>query len=104
MAGEEGFEPSNAGIKIRCLDQLGDSPTQPLTSVVALTLNRQYIARRKPATRTLRAGDVTNFSHTCHPTRMATFPSLSAQSARLQSGQIRRLRNRSSLHVDCNFS
>jgi hypothetical protein len=26
MAGEEGFEPSNAGIKIRCLDQLGDSP------------------------------------------------------------------------------
>ena len=28
MAGEEGFEPSNAGIKIRCLNQLGDSPTQ----------------------------------------------------------------------------
>src|SRR6185503_11019571 len=26
-AGEEGFEPSNAGIKIRCLNQLGDSPT-----------------------------------------------------------------------------
>src|SRR5574343_1733030 len=26
LAGEEGFEPSNAGIKIRCLDQLGDSP------------------------------------------------------------------------------
>ena len=26
MAGEEGFEPSDAGIKIRCLDQLGDSP------------------------------------------------------------------------------
>ncbi len=28
MAGEEGLEPSHAGIKIRCLDQLGDSPTQ----------------------------------------------------------------------------
>jgi hypothetical protein len=28
MAGEEGFEPSHAGIKIRCLNQLGDSPTQ----------------------------------------------------------------------------
>jgi hypothetical protein len=28
MAGEEGLEPSNAGIKIRCLNQLGDSPTQ----------------------------------------------------------------------------
>ena len=26
-AGEEGFEPSHAGIKIRCLNQLGDSPT-----------------------------------------------------------------------------
>jgi hypothetical protein len=26
LAGEEGFEPSNAGIKIRCLNQLGDSP------------------------------------------------------------------------------
>lgn len=26
MAGEEGFEPSNAGIRIRCLNQLGDSP------------------------------------------------------------------------------
>ena len=27
VAGEEGFEPSNAGIKIRCLNQLGESPT-----------------------------------------------------------------------------
>src|SRR3990170_4117359 len=26
LAGEEGFEPSNGGIKIRCLNQLGDSP------------------------------------------------------------------------------
>src|SRR3569623_1500344 len=29
MAGEQGFEPWNAGIKIQCLNQLGDSPTQP---------------------------------------------------------------------------
>jgi hypothetical protein len=28
LAGEEGFEPSYVGIKIRCLNQLGDSPTQ----------------------------------------------------------------------------
>jgi hypothetical protein len=28
LAGEQGFEPWNAGIKIRCLNQLGDSPTQ----------------------------------------------------------------------------
>lgn len=26
LAGEVGIEPTNAGIKIRCLDQLGDSP------------------------------------------------------------------------------
>lgn len=28
MAGEEGFEPSHAGIKIRCLNRLGYSPTR----------------------------------------------------------------------------
>jgi hypothetical protein len=28
LAGEKGFEPLHAGIKIRCLNQLGDSPTQ----------------------------------------------------------------------------
>src|SRR5262245_41956593 len=28
LAGEEGFEPSNGGIKIRCLNQLGDSPAR----------------------------------------------------------------------------
>jgi hypothetical protein len=27
MAGVEGLEPSDAGIKIRCLNQLGDTPT-----------------------------------------------------------------------------
>ena len=27
LAGEEGFEPSHAGIKIRCLNRLGYSPT-----------------------------------------------------------------------------
>ena len=33
MAGEEGLEPSNAGIKIRCLNQLGDSPANLLKTV-----------------------------------------------------------------------
>ena len=28
LAGVEGFEPANAGIKIQCLNQLGDTPTQ----------------------------------------------------------------------------
>ena len=27
LAGEEGFEPSDGGIRIRCLNQLGDSPS-----------------------------------------------------------------------------
>ncbi len=27
LAGEEGLEPSHAGIKIQCLNQLGDAPT-----------------------------------------------------------------------------
>ena len=28
VAGEEGFEPSHAGIKTLCLNQLGDSPAE----------------------------------------------------------------------------
>ena len=28
LAGEKGFEPLHAGIKIQCLNQLGDSPTR----------------------------------------------------------------------------
>src|SRR5690606_26083526 len=35
LAGEEGFEPSHAGIKIRCLNQLGYSPRILATSAVA---------------------------------------------------------------------
>ncbi len=38
MAGEEGFEPSHAGIKIRCLNQLGDSPTQNDTLTILLSV------------------------------------------------------------------
>ena len=38
VAGEEGFEPSNAGIKIRCLNQLGDSPALNLQEIPALLL------------------------------------------------------------------
>jgi hypothetical protein len=35
LAGEEGFEPSNAGIKIRCLNQLGDSPAVARIALIA---------------------------------------------------------------------
>ena len=34
MAGEEGFEPSYGGIKIRCLNQLGDSPVESICEIV----------------------------------------------------------------------
>jgi hypothetical protein len=42
LAGEEGFEPSNAGIKIQCLNRLGDSPTQPIV--------RRLVSEAAPAT------------------------------------------------------
>ena len=48
LAGEEGLEPSHAGIKIRCLNQLGDSPTQVRSSRCA-PRNRRSLARRCPA-------------------------------------------------------
>lgn len=38
LAGEEGFEPSHAGIKIQCLNQLGDSPTHSFNNLVLLKL------------------------------------------------------------------
>jgi hypothetical protein len=37
LAGEEGLEPSHAGIKIQCLYQLGDSPTQVACSTEQTT-------------------------------------------------------------------
>ena len=37
LAGEEGFEPSHAGIKIQCLNQLGDSPTRVKPEVLPIT-------------------------------------------------------------------
>ena len=40
LAGEEGFEPSHGGIKIRCLDQLGDSPVAPFK----LNIKLQFLA------------------------------------------------------------
>ena len=46
LAGEEGFEPSNAGIKIRCLNQLGDSPPVQLKS----TLSYQPVLEHLPHT------------------------------------------------------
>ena len=32
LAGDVGFEPTHVGIKIRCLNQLGESPTLSLYS------------------------------------------------------------------------
>ena len=40
LAGVEGFEPANAGIKIQCLNQLGDTPTQDSCCCQQPTYNR----------------------------------------------------------------
>ena len=40
LAGVEGFEPANAGIKIQCLNQLGDTPTQDNCCCQQPTYNR----------------------------------------------------------------
>ncbi len=47
LAGEEGLEPSNAGIKIRCLNQLGDSPkTWACTTTLSIGLGTQTIHQK----------------------------------------------------------
>ena len=45
LAGEKGFEPLHAGIKIQCLNQLGDSPTR----VDGLRHQPIYVASNRPA-------------------------------------------------------
>ena len=39
LAGVEGVEPANAGIKIRCLNQLGDTPTRDSYQAFGRTTN-----------------------------------------------------------------
>ncbi len=56
VAGEEGLEPSHAGIKIRCLYQLGDSPTQEARATCARTTELSQVAQ--PLGRLLRARSV----------------------------------------------
>src|SRR5450830_327884 len=46
MAGEQGFEPWNAGIKIQCLNQLGDSPTQSAVCRSCALLTSRAIRRQ----------------------------------------------------------
>ena len=53
LAGEEGLEPSHVGIKIRCLNQLGDSPTQDCAFTPPLKLfsarpSQQGMLRQTP--------------------------------------------------------
>ena len=49
LAGEEGFEPSHAGIKIQCLNQLGDSPRRPLLYYTFLAPQRNLLTNTKTA-------------------------------------------------------
>ncbi len=43
MAGEEGFEPSHAGIRIQCLNQLGDSPVELQNDIITDHLKKRHI-------------------------------------------------------------
>src|SRR6266852_237071 len=53
MAGEEGFEPSHGGIKIRCLNQLGDSPSAKLAPATPRADADPARARRSRASRSV---------------------------------------------------
>ena len=44
LAGVEGVEPANAGIKIRCLNQLGDTPTQVSCQTFNLSANLKLVS------------------------------------------------------------
>jgi hypothetical protein len=41
LAGAEGLEPSHAGIKIQCLNQLGDAPTLVIGKNFAASTNHR---------------------------------------------------------------
>jgi hypothetical protein len=43
LAGAEGLEPSHAGIKIQCLNQLGDAPTLVIDQNFATSINHRKL-------------------------------------------------------------
>ena len=43
LAGAEGLEPSHAGIKIQCLNQLGDAPTLVIDQNFAISINHRKL-------------------------------------------------------------
>src|SRR3982751_3632451 len=67
LAGEEGLEPSNVGIKIRCLNQLGDSPTQAAGSHLPPSTNARLAAPGPAGERMAR-------QRAAHPARPARRP------------------------------
>ena len=69
VAGEEGFEPSNAGIKIRCLNQLGDSPAEKPCATNAAQL----------VVRGIRFGHHANAASGCRASVLATKPCMVAR-------------------------
>ena len=78
LAGEEGLEPSHVGIKIRCLNQLGDSPTQ--VRARARTSNKTRSSVRRPAGERMMHRDC----GTCdRPSRREAPPAMSPRGDRL---------------------
>jgi hypothetical protein len=43
LAGAEGLEPSHAGIKIQCLNQLGDAPTLVIGQNFSISTNHRKL-------------------------------------------------------------
>src|SRR4051812_26894352 len=93
MAGEQGFEPWYAGIKIQCLNQLGDSPTQLTATRACRRFYRQksreakfYSITRRPCNSACigcRASDLA-----CHARHAGgTCSSTRAASASLENAQ-----------------
>ena len=64
LAGEKGFEPLHAGIKIQCLNQLGDSPTREGGLLLAKEAGRppMNVALDSPAYQRMRR-QIAAFAH-----------------------------------------
>lgn len=65
LAGEEGLEPSSAGIKTRCLNQLGDSPVILHLTDFTASLPEGVSAERIHASVLLTATMNSNLSYVC---------------------------------------
>jgi hypothetical protein len=104
MAGEQGVEPWYAGIKIQCLNQLGDSPTQLVACrhnddfIVNCNARPNFILQPHQLATQLAAGAVPANGLSRRARRGAYQPAPHRRRFRLQTRKTRMLPNRSSSH------